>query len=378
MGNATNYQITATGDGQYATYSGLSPTFSFQWSGRQQVTLQVEDKDGGYDQMTWNYYVEPIHQGDSYIDASGVTWRYTISDGEVLFGPDVTAVPISTSGAIVIPPQLGGCRVTSIGDWAFAGCSGLTSVTLPNGITNVGSSAFSYCSSLTNVNFLGNAPTMGQDEPFEGVNAGCSVRVSRNTTGWNVEIPGMWHGVGIQYMTAEQELAMANAMGEGTVEFAGVLPDVEVASGVTLVVRGEHLDAAALAGKVTTVPHEVGQDASFFKVVASTAPDGSVTLSVVLDETAVNPDSTAGEIIGAANMAVLGEGAAGENVNVTLSSAKAGLYYGIAAASELSLLDAAAADVQLVRAGNDGVSIPVTKPAGGRAFFKVVVSDRAQ
>ena len=41
--------------------------------------------------------------------------------------------------------------VTSIGEWAFYNCSGLTSVTIGNSVTSIGDCAFEYCSRLTSI-----------------------------------------------------------------------------------------------------------------------------------------------------------------------------------------------------------------------------------
>ena len=61
--------------------------------------------------------------------------------------------------------------VTLIGDWAFAGCSGLTSLTIPSSVTSIGNYAFADCSGLTSIYAcLEKIPTLGSNV-FTGCNA---------------------------------------------------------------------------------------------------------------------------------------------------------------------------------------------------------------
>ncbi len=49
-----------------------------------------------------------------------------------------------------------GDNITSIGDSAFDGCTSLESITIPNGITEIGKGAFSYCGNLSDIYYSGN------------------------------------------------------------------------------------------------------------------------------------------------------------------------------------------------------------------------------
>ena len=58
-------------------------------------------------------------------------------------------------------------KVTGIGDGAFWGCSGLTSVTIPNSVTGIGDRAFWDCSGLTSIT-IPNSVTKIDDHAFSG------------------------------------------------------------------------------------------------------------------------------------------------------------------------------------------------------------------
>ena len=85
----------------------------------------------------------------------GIVWNYTVSDGKAQVGiggySGTRAVSTSTTGAITIPSTLGGNPVTSVKEYAFDGCSGLTSVTIPDGVTSIAYQAFYGCTALADV-----------------------------------------------------------------------------------------------------------------------------------------------------------------------------------------------------------------------------------
>ncbi len=156
------------------------------YNGNAQVTHQLNTDNPPY------YRTYPT--GDltipSTVTYNGTTYSVT-SIGEWAFRncSGLTSVIIPNSVTSIGRAAFGGCTgltsftipnsVTSIDIYAFRDCNGLTSLTIPNSVYSIGNSAFDGCSGLTTVNFNATNCTM-MGNPNEPVFGSCTSLTTLN------------------------------------------------------------------------------------------------------------------------------------------------------------------------------------------------------
>ena len=98
---------------------------------------------------------------------------------------EVTSFSDKYSGAIVIPSSVTynskTFSLTSIGNNAFEGCTGLTSIEIPNSVTSIGKSAFQNCTGLTSVTIPNSVTSIGW-YAFYGCSSLTSVTIPNSVT----------------------------------------------------------------------------------------------------------------------------------------------------------------------------------------------------
>ena len=106
-----------------------------------------------------------------------VTYWYNEYSGSITIPPSVPYNGITYSVTSISYQAFDGCTgltsinipnsVTSIGDRVFRVCTGLTSITIPNSVTKIGDEAFFGCSGLTDITIPNSVTSIGNEAFYD-------------------------------------------------------------------------------------------------------------------------------------------------------------------------------------------------------------------
>ena len=118
------------------------------------------------DNLTWKLYED----GTLTISGTGAmkNYDYDSNQSPVYNNSDVKKIVIEDG-------------VTSIGDYAFRGCSSLTSITLPDSVTSIGDCAFVFCVGLSSITLPDSVTSIG-DSAFKNCSSLTSITIPDRVT----------------------------------------------------------------------------------------------------------------------------------------------------------------------------------------------------
>ena len=133
--------------------------------------------------------------GNAFYDCSGLM-SFAVGNGNanyksvngLLLSKDGETLIAGVNGDVTIPDG-----VTSIGETAFEGCSGLTSVTIPDSVKSIGAYAFSGCSGLASVTIPDSVKSIG-DYAFSNCKALKLVEFEGNRCDMQMDVQNVFFG----------------------------------------------------------------------------------------------------------------------------------------------------------------------------------------
>lgn len=177
--------------------------------------------------------------------------------------------------------------VTSIGERAFYRCSGLTSITIPEAVTSIGERAFYYCSGLTEITIPDNVISIGFNS-FTRCSNLSAITVSKDNTTYDsrnncnaiIESATNRLIVGCKNTVVPDGVAV---IANRAFQYCTGLTKVVLPEGVTTIedeafAYCSDLTEMSISGTVTSIGNEVFMDCESLKVL--TLADGTETLTM--------------------------------------------------------------------------------------------------
>ena len=167
----------------------------------------------------------------------------SISQGAFFECPALTTVNIPSS-------------VTTIGDDVFSGCVQLTSAVIPNSVTSLGDGAFCECSGMTSITIGNSVPSIGSIA-FYGCKSLTSVTIPNSVK--TIDNSAFASCTGLTSITLPNALT---SIGESALSYCSSLTTVAVPSSVTTLGKGvflrcSALESVTLPNTLTSLPEQL-------------------------------------------------------------------------------------------------------------------------
>ena len=244
------------------------------------------------DNLTWTLTAD----GTMTISGTGAMKAYDIDDSPATQKKDSVKAIVIEDG------------VTSIGDYAFWNCTGLTSISIPNNVTSIGSSAFESCSQLASIEIPSSVTSIG-DYAFSGCSGLTSVNIPEDVTSIgerafmncsqlaSIEIPksvtsiGKYAFSGCSGLTSITILGGVTSIGDFAFSRCSQLASIEIPSSVTSIGNSAFWNCTGLTS--ITIPNRVTSIGNFaFRYCRSlasiTIPDSVTSIGVVAFDSCTN------------------------------------------------------------------------------------------
>ena len=168
--NATDKSVTWSSSNETVAYVDGNGKVTAKAKGEASITCKANDGSGKQDKCyitvssvkSWTLFTSKTAEGIEmkFISRNDGTCYVYASYSE-------PSIDINTKGKVTIPEEVEGLRVTSIANYAFMNCTGITEVIVPNSVDTIFYCAFKDCTALSKVS-LGNGVKTLDSSVFYG------------------------------------------------------------------------------------------------------------------------------------------------------------------------------------------------------------------